>query len=284
MIDKGWKFPTLFCFHYLLSFIKIQKMKRIKIEDTLYNVPESWDDVTLGQYEKWFDYVADTKMKEVELVSLISTIPFDLLSTLPLSFYTDVLNMVSFTFAGNDFKPSNKIVIDDAVYSVSVKDELTLAQYVDVEATFEEEGNDSRLSEILAIVCLKKGEKYDSKILKERKKSFQDLKMNEVFPLLAFFLQLKKNLLMITTFYSKVVEQANQFASLIRTSAENGDGIRLLPKLQMMKYRSLMKSLQQQLSQCSTSYVTDLTKHRQKKHNISLKNSFQRIKSKLFGK
>ena len=71
-------------------------MKRIKIEDTLYNVPESWDDVTLGQYEKWFDYVADTKMKEVELVSLISTIPFDLLSTLPLSFYTDVLNMQYF--------------------------------------------------------------------------------------------------------------------------------------------------------------------------------------------
>lgn len=162
-------------------------MKRIKIEDTLYNVPESWDDVTLGQYEKWFDYVADTKMKEVELVSLISTIPFDLLSTLPLSFYTDVLNMVSFAFAGNDFKPSNKIVIDNDVYSVSVKDELTLAQYVDVEATFEEEGNDSRLSEILAIVCLRKGEKYDSKILKERKKLFQDLKMNEVFPLLAFF-------------------------------------------------------------------------------------------------
>lgn len=78
-------------------------MKRIKIEDTLYNVPESWDDVTLGQYEKWFDYVADSKMKEVELVSLISTIPFDLLSTLPLSFYTEVLNMVSFAFAGNDF-------------------------------------------------------------------------------------------------------------------------------------------------------------------------------------
>lgn len=259
-------------------------MKRIKIEDTLYNVPESWDDVTLGQYEKWFDYVADTKMKEVELVSLISTIPFDLLSTLPLSFYTDVLNMVSFAFAGNDFKPSNNILIDDEVYSVSVKDELTLAQYVDVEATFEEEGNDSRLSEILAIVCLKKGEKYDSKILKERKKLFQDLKMNEVFPLLAFFLQLRKNLLIITTFYSNVVEQANQFASLIRTSAENGDGIRLLPKLQRMKYRSLMKLLQQQLSPSSTSFAIDLTKHRQKKHNTSLKNNFQRIKSKLFRK
>lgn len=259
-------------------------MKRIKIEDTLYNVPESWDDVTLGQYEKWFDYVADTKMKEVELVSLISTIPFDLLSTLPLSFYTDVLNMVSFAFAGNDFKPSNKIIIDNEVYSVSVKDELTLAQYVDVEATFEEEDNDSRLSEILAIVCLRKGEKYDFKILKERKKLFQDLKMNEVFPLLAFFLQLRKNLLKITTFYSKVVEQANQFANLIRTSAENGDGTKLLPRLQRMKYRSLMKSLTKQLSQCSTSYVTDLTKYKQKKHNISLKNSYQRIKSKLFRK
>lgn len=169
-------------------------MIKIKIEDTLYNVPEGWNDVTLGQYEKWFDYVADTKMKEVELVSLISTIPFDLLSTLPLSFYTDVLNMVSFAFAGNDFKPSNKILIDDEVYSVSIKDELTLAQYVDVEATFEEEGNDSRLSEILAIVCLRKGEKYDSKILKERKKLFQDLKMNEVFPLLAFFFAIKKEL------------------------------------------------------------------------------------------
>lgn len=259
-------------------------MIKIKIEDTLYNVPESWNDVTLGQYEKWFDYVADSKIKEVELVSKISTIPFDLLSTLPLSFYTDVLNMVSFAFAGNDFKPSNKIVIGDEVYSISIKDELTLAQYVDVEATFEEDGNDSRLSEILAIVCLKKGEKYDSKVLKERKKLFQDLKMNEVFPLLAFFLELKKNLLKITTFYSKVVEQANQFADLIRTSAENGDGIKLLPRLQRMKYRSLMKSLTRQLSPSSTSYVTDLTKHRQKKHNTSLKNSYQRIKSKLFGK
>ena len=232
-------------------------MIKIKIEDTVYNVPEGWNNVTLGQYEKWFNYTADTKMKEVELVSLISTIPFDLLSTLPLSFYTEVLNMVSFAFAGNEYKPSNKIVIDDEVYSVSIKDELTLAQYVDVEATFEEDGNDSRLSEILAIVCLKKGEKYNSKILKERKKLFQGLKMNEVFPLLAFFLQLKKNLLKITTFYSKVVEQANQFADLIRTSAENGDGTKLLPKLQRMKYRSLMKSLNKQLSQCCLLYTSD---------------------------
>lgn len=259
-------------------------MIKIKIEDTVYNVPEGWNDVTLGQYEKWFDYVADTKMKEVELVSKISTIPFDLLSTLPLSFYTDILNMVSFAFAGNDFKPSNKILINDEVYSVTTKDELILAQYVDVEATFEEDSNDSKLSEILAIVCLKKGEKYNSKILKERKKLFQGLMMNEVFPLLAFFLQLKKNLLKITTFYSKVVEQANQFADLIKTSAENGDGTKLLPKLQRMKYRSLMKSLNKQLSQCSTSYVTGSISHRQKKHNISLKNNFQRIKSKLFRK
>lgn len=259
-------------------------MIKIKIEDTVYNVPEGWYDVTLGEYEKWFDYVADTKTKEVKLASKISTIPFTLLSNLPLSFYTEVLNMVSFAFAGNEYKPSNKIVIDDEVYSVSTKDELILAQYVDVEATFEEDSNDSKLSEILAIVCLKKGEKYDSKILKERKKLFQGLMMNEVFPLLAFFLQLKKNLLKITTFYSKVMEQANQFANLIRTSVEDGDGIKLLPKLQMIKYRSLMKSLHKQLSQCSTSYVTDLINHRQKKHSISLKNNFKRIKSKLFRK
>lgn len=259
-------------------------MINIKIEDTTYNVPEGWNDITLGEYEKWFDFVADSKMKQIELVSLISTIPFDLLSTLPLSFYTEVLNMVSFVFAGNDFKPSNKIMIDDEVYSVSTKDELILAQYVDVEATFEEDGNESRLSEILAIVCLKKGEKYDSKILKERKKLFQGLKMNEVFPLLAFFLQLRKNLQTITTFYSKVVQEINQYADLIRSSAENGDGIRLLPRLQRMKYRSLMKSLNKQLLPSSTSFAIDLTKHRQKKHNISLKNSFQIIKSKLFRK
>lgn len=259
-------------------------MIKIKIEDTIYNVPESWDDVTLGQYEKWFDYTADTKTKEVELVSKISTIPFTLLSNLPLSFYTEVLNMVSFAFAGNEYKSSNKIVIDDEVYSVSTKDELILAQYVDVEATFEEDSNDSKLSEILAIVCLKKGEKYDSKILKERKKLFQNLMMNEVFPLLAFFLQLKKNLLKITTFYSKVMEQVNQFADLTKTFAKNGDGIRLLPKLQMIRYRSLMKSLHKQLSQCSTSFVTGSTNHKQKKHNINLKNNFKRIKSKLFRK
>lgn len=254
----------------------------IKIDSIQYQVPECWEDVQLADYERWFDFTADSKQKEVELISLISHIPLDTLSNLPLSFYTEVMEMVDFAFAGNEYKPSNQILIDGEVYSIATKDELTLAQYVDVEATFEEEDNDSKLSEILAIVCLKRNERYDSKMLKEKKKIFQDLNMNQVFPLLAFFLQLKKNLLKITTFYSRVVEQANQFADLIRTSAENGDGTKLLPNYQKIRYRRLMKSLTKQLSRFSTSYVINLTKHRQKKPNTNLKNSFIKIKSKLF--
>lgn len=166
----------------------------IKIDSIQYQVPECWEDVQLADYERWFDFTADSKQKEVELISLISHIPLDTLSNLPLSFYTEVMEMVDFAFAGNEYKPSNQILIDGEVYSIATKDELTLAQYVDVEATFEEEDNDSKLSEILAIVCLKRNERYDSKMLKEKKKMFQDLNMNQVFPLLAFFFAVKKEL------------------------------------------------------------------------------------------
>jgi hypothetical protein len=203
-------------------------MKKIKIDNEVYNVPQSWEDITLNQYETFYTFKADgDKIQEIMLVSKVSIIPFNVLADLPLSFYTEILNTILFIFKSIKYKPVSYVKDDEGnTYYVNTKEELTLRQYVDIESTFEEEGNENRLAEILGIVCLKPNEKYRSEILSHRKELFGNMNMDKIFPILTFFLRCNERLESLTQLYSNLQGIIEQFRPNTKPSPKDGDGKR----------------------------------------------------------
>lgn len=225
-------------------------MVKISFDDQEISVPESWADIRLADYERWMMSEPKNKTEQIKLVADICGLDVSIFLNQPTQLFDVVTEMVSFVFKEFDGEVKNQIKVDGVEYRISFTDELTLAEWVDVEAIFEQE-QDERLSEILAILCRPVGEAYDSRLLEQRRAMFRQLPMNEVLPLVAFFLLQKKRSQHVLNLYSEVREEVAQYLRLTQSFVESGDGIRSLPIWQRIRYYFLMKSLKKQLSKFS---------------------------------
>lgn len=246
-------------------------MIKITIDNTNYNIPSEWSDVTLAQYEKWFDSDIKTKENEIAFVSKVSNIPLDLLQTLPLSFYNDLVQIIGFALKDPNTLPRNNIKIGDVQYSINAEDELTLAEWVDVETVLG--GSEDRLASVLAIVCRPTGEMYNTKNLPDRIELYKNMTMDKLYPLFAFFLTLKEQYQKIMNLSLMVQEATDQLHLHTEASLKNGLGITKLQNLRMMIYNKWTKFYKWVLLKSSTSFLTKLIRTEPKMNKESLKNN-----------
>lgn len=225
-------------------------MITLSFDDKQINIPQSWEDICLGKYERWFRIEPKTRMEQIQLVASVCNIDADLLLNNPTQVFDTIFDIVKFVFEEYKGEAFNRIEIADKVYSISFTEELTLAEWVDIESVFES-NSPSRLSDILSILCRPAGEHYDSKKSESRKEQFFNLTMDKALPLLAFFLQQRERFQSVFNLYSEVKQQVDQYLLLTRSFVENGDGIKLLPIWQRIRFRFLMRYLKKQLLKCS---------------------------------
>ena len=140
-------------------------------------------------------------------------------------------------------------------YFICLSDKLTLGEWIDIEEVLNG-NNESKISETLAIICRPAGESYNTDTSAGRKELFRNLTCDKAMPLLAFFLHKKKESETILNHYSQVMAQADRFLKDTKTFVTNGDGIKLLPIWQRIRYIYLTKSLEKQLSKYSDSFST----------------------------
>lgn len=227
-------------------------MITLSFDDTQISIPQSWSDIRLGDYERWFQVEPKDRLEQIQLIANVCGIDVELLLNNPTQIFDTIVDIVKFVFEEYHGEPTNKVEVDGIAYGVSFTEELTLAEWVDIEAVFESDSQ-SRLSDILSILCRPVGEGYDSKVSEGRKELFSNLTMNEALPLLAFFLRQKERFQSVSNLYSEVKQQANQYLLLTRSFVENGDGTKSLPIWQRIRFYFLMKSLKKQLSKFSDS-------------------------------
>lgn len=225
-------------------------MITLSFDDKQISIPQSWSDVRLGDYERWFRTEPKDRLEQIKLVANVCSIDADLLLNNPTQVFDTIVDIVRFVFDEYKGEALNRIEVDGTVYAISFTDQLTLAEWVDIESVFESD-SETRLSDILSILCRPNGEGYDSKISETRKEMFCNLRMDEALPLLTFFLQQRERFQNVSNLYSEVKQQADQYLLLTRNFVENGDGIKSLPIWQRIKFYFLMKSLKKQLSKCS---------------------------------
>ena len=229
-------------------------MVKIEFDTHTIHVPTRWADITLGDYEQWFNFHPATKTDYVHFVAAICHTDAELLLSSPAELFEVIVQHLAFIFDPH-VEPSAKVEIDGRGYYVSLSDKITLGEWVDIESTLDSDST-TKVSEVIAIVCRPAGEDYNADIIDQRKAMFRNLGCDKALPLLAFFLHKKKESEAISNHYSAVLAQANQFLADTKTFVLNGGGIKRLPIWQRIRYRYLTRSLEKQLSKfsdfCST--------------------------------
>ncbi len=245
-------------------------MLRIEFNNQKISVPDSWDEVTLADYEKWFMNQPKDKMEYVALIADICRIDADKLLDAPTQLFDAISDAIQFVF-DTDLEPATKANIDGQDYFISLSDKLTLGEWIDIENTLASDSQ-TKISEMLAVVCRPAGESYDVETAALRKQLFRTLPCDKALPLIAFFLHKKRESEAILNHYSQVVDQANRFLQDTKTFVINGGGIKQLPIWQRIRYIYLTRSLEKQLSKFSDFSSTASIKPAPKKSSISLKN------------
>ena len=212
------------------------------------NVPVKWEDITLEKYQRIDRYYNDKEKKFniLDVLDILIDKDRDYIASLPSEFLDSILEKLSFlSTAPKVGEASNKIEIDGEEYKINIMEKLKLGEYVAVDTVLKNDSSD--YSSILAIICRKDGEIYDSKfeaeVFESRKKMFEKQPITKIMPIVGFFLGLYTASKIHSLLYTQVEEGINLTQQNIDNSQKIGASKRLYLNWQMRKLRKSLKSI-----------------------------------------
>ena len=213
-----------------------------------WKVPTKWEEVTLKQYQEIERYYED-KDKDFDVrdvLHIFTDKTMDEINELPLDFLEEIMaHLLFLQTKPTEKKASNKIVIGGETYIIHTENKLKVGEYVAADTTMK--GDKHNYAGLLAILCRKEGELYDSKfeneVLEDRIKLFEKQSIVDILPLIGFFLQLYMTLQMPTLLSLRIEELVNLTRKDIETLHRNGEISKRSMKSQMKKLKKLEKSI-----------------------------------------
>lgn len=183
-------------------------MKKVEIIDKEYDLPTSWDDITVGKFEeivKHSSFLSDYKSKTlfaVEMFAILLDAPTDLIKKLTAESFNKISDETEWVNTPPQRKVVDKFELGGELW-VPIKDfnKLTVGESVDLETVIADSKPEEMLSSILPILIRKakpvnkngdtvleptefEGDKYQE--IKELFK--RELKVTEVMAIRDFFL------------------------------------------------------------------------------------------------
>ena len=228
-------------------------MAKITVEKDFgeWNVPSSWDELTLGKFqelERLYDGDDDKERKfDVrDVLDLMTDRTKDEINELPIEFTDMLLRKMYWLHEQPDFgKPSNKVTIDGVQYTVHNENEMKFGEYVALDTAMK--GDKHNYAAMLAILCRKDGEIFDAKfeneILPSRIEFWKNVSVMKVMPIVSFFLELSSMSLQVSQLSSEIQDGINHILKHIETSKRNGVFSALYTKWQVRKLKKLQKSI-----------------------------------------
>ena len=212
-----------------------------------WTVPTKWEDVTLEMFQKIEKYYSD-KDKDFdvrEVLDIFTDHTRDEIDQLPINFTDKLLNELSFLKEQPDYgDASPKIEIDGEEYCINVMEKLKTGEYVAIDTILKSDPHD--YISILAVLCRKNGEIYDSKfeaeVFEERQKLFAKQPIMKIMPLISFFL----SLFIVRMTHSQLYSEVEEGLNLIQQNIDNSENLGVFKRhslnSQMKKLRKLLKS------------------------------------------
>lgn len=213
-----------------------------------WTVPSSWDEVTLKQFseiEKFYEN-KDKDFNVKEVLQIFCNKTEDEVNELPIEFTEKILEHLAFVNTKFDWGESkNWVEIDGEKYTIHFESQLKTGEYVAADSVIKADKHN--YSGILAILCRKEGETYDSKFenetLPSRIEMFEKLPITKVMPLVGFFFDLSMLYLESTQLYSHLEEAISLIAKSGETSLRSGDLSALYTLWQTKRLRKSLKSI-----------------------------------------
>jgi hypothetical protein len=213
-----------------------------------WKTPRGWNELTLKQFQDIERYYSDKdKQFDVrEVLNLFTDHSVEEISQLPIDFVDKLLNELSWLQDAPEYGEARPYIdINGERYQVNVQEKLKTGEYIAVETAMK--GDVHNYAAILAILCRKQGEIYDShfenEVLPSRIELFECQSMMEVMPIVSFFLNLWLVLGKHTLLYSTVREQVDLTRKHIETLHKNGEISRRSMRSAMKELRKLEKSI-----------------------------------------
>lgn len=211
-------------------------------------VPTSWDDITLGQYQEIERYYEneDRKFDIRDVIHIMCSMKEDDINAMPIEFLDRILERMSFIETPPERKePRNWVEIGGERYTVHTENKLRTGEYVAADTLIKSDSHN--YAGLLAILCRKDGEAYDSRfeneILEERQVLFEGIPVTDALRIIDFFLTLWVASESPTLLYSRVSEALDHTQSSIETSQRNGEISRRSMKSLMRRLDKLRKSI-----------------------------------------
>lgn len=212
-----------------------------------WHCPTSWEEITLKQFQEIEKYYSnkDEKFDVRNVLDIFTDHTRDEIDQLPINFTDKLLNELSFLKEQPKYgDASPKIEIDGEEYCINVMEKLKTGEYVAIDTILKSDPHD--YISILAVLCRKNGEIYDSKfeaeVFEDRKKLFAKQSIMKIMPVISFFLSLYILRMTHSQLYSEVEEGLN----LIQQNIDNSENLGVFKRhslnSQMKKLRKLLKS------------------------------------------
>lgn len=214
-----------------------------------WNVPAKWDDVTLKVYQEIEKYYKGKEEKQFDVrdvLHILTNKSEDEINELPAEFLDTILTHLIFLVTTPEVgEPTNKIEIDGVEYKINIMEKLKLGEYVAVDNVLKSDSSD--YASILAILCRKEGEIYDSRFeaeeFEKRKVMFEKQPVTKILPIIGFFL----NLYILSERHSQLYSLVEEGINLTQQNIDNLEKIGVSKRLslnwQMKKLRKSLKSI-----------------------------------------
>jgi hypothetical protein len=239
-----------------------------------WKVPTSWDDITVEKFselERFYEG-KDEKFNPIDVLHILCDKTADEVMALPIDFVEKILGQMEFlqtvptapTASKPSFvekilgqirflhtapkapKPSNSIEINGEKYTVHTERQIKTGEFVAVDTVLKADRHD--YASIMAILCRKDGEEYDSKfeneILPDRIELFKKQPITKILPIVTFFLSIWAISIAPSQLSSLIKEELNNTAKNIETLRKDGR----LSLLSTMRLRRKLKKLRKSIS------------------------------------
>lgn len=219
--------------------------ENIIIDLGVWNLPKSWDDVTLAKFSNLQRIKGEGEAQIYDLLQALCDKTKDEVMQLPIEFVEKMLNRMDFIYTTPKIAaPTNKIEIDGQVYQVNYLEKLKAGEYISFDTVIK--SDQYNYAAMLAILCRKPDEIYDSKFeaekFEDREKMFGNQPITKILPIINFFLNLYMVSEMPSHLYSQVEEAINLTRQDIENSPNLGRSRKFFLKWRMKKLQKLLKS------------------------------------------
>lgn len=213
-----------------------------------WTVPKGWNELTLKQFQdiSRFYVDKDKSFNAVDVLGVLTAHSKDEIDQLPIEFVERLLGALEWLSEPPQYeKPTNRLTIDGIDYVVNVQDKLKTGEFIAVQTILKDDKEN--YAAILAILCRKEGETYDSKfeneVLGDRIEFWERQPMMECMRVISFFLQLYMKSQIVSQAYSRVEEVLDLTQRNIETLESVGVFKRLCMKWRMKRLRKSLKSI-----------------------------------------